>query len=67
MPAKKKRAKKPSAQEEQLELLRQILAELQTLNANFATGSTLMRQTVIEPDTLTTSDLGDDEELEEYE
>lgn len=47
--------------------MRQILAELQTLNANFATGSTLMRQTVIEPDTLTTSDLGDDEELEEYE
>jgi hypothetical protein len=63
MPAKRK-TKKASAQEEQTLLLRQILAELQRLNANFAAGRA-GTQGMIEPDK--SSYGSDDEELEEYE
>jgi hypothetical protein len=60
----RRKARKPSAQEEQLQLLRQILAELQKLNASLASGRAGM-QSVAEPDR-PTYDSGDDE-LEEYE
>jgi hypothetical protein len=64
LPAKK-RVKKASAQEEQLQLLRQILAELQTLNASLGAGMAA-RQAAIEP-VMPSDDQDDDEELEEYE
>jgi hypothetical protein len=67
LPAKKKGIKKPSAQEEQLRLLRQILVELQTLNANFAASRTLGQQSTAEPSALTNNNFSDDEELGEYE
>jgi hypothetical protein len=59
----KRKTRKPSAQEEQLQLLRQILAELQKLNASLA--SRAGTQGAAEPDR-PTYDSGDDE-LEEYE
>jgi hypothetical protein len=55
----KRKSRKANIQEEQLRLLRQILAELQKLNASLAPG----RQIAIEPGIRS----GDDEELEEYE
>jgi hypothetical protein len=64
LPAKK-RVKKASTQEEQLLLLKQILAELQTLNANLGAGIAA-RQATTEPVT-SSDDQDDDEELEEYE
>jgi hypothetical protein len=64
LPAKKKKARKTSPQEEQLRLFRQILVELQTLNANLVAGRT-DRQAAIEP-SVPTNDSSDDE-LEEYE
>ena len=60
----KRKARKPNAQEEQLQLLRQILAELQRLNASLASGRA-NTQGAVEPDR-PAYDSGDDE-LEEYE
>lgn len=62
MPSKK--ARKGSAQEEQLRLLRQILAELQVLNANLAGGKAAAQATTGPPKD---DDDSGDEELEEYE
>ena len=62
MPSKK--AKKGSAQEEQLRLLRQILAELQVLNANLASGKAAAQAATCPPGD---TDGSGDEELEEYE
>ncbi|MEW6605687.1 MAG: hypothetical protein AB1351_13505 [Thermoproteota archaeon] len=63
MPPRKK-ARKANIQEEQLKLLKKILAELQTLNANIA--SIKSGPLLAEADVL--SDIGsDDEELEDYE
>ena len=62
MPAKKS-SKKASAQEEQLRLLRQILAELQMLNANLAARAGPQVAEASAP----VDDESDDDELEEYE
>jgi len=61
LPAKRRKARKTDIQDEQVRLLRQILAELQKLNDNIAAG----RHTAIEPGI--TSGGSDDEELDEYE
>jgi hypothetical protein len=52
-----------SAQQEQLNLLRQILAELHALNANLAKRGVPAEQSGIQAN----DDDSDDEELEEYE
>jgi hypothetical protein len=57
LPASKKN-KKTNAQDEQLQLLRQILAELQTLNATLAAGRANLQME---------ASASSDEELEEYE
>ena len=57
----KNKVKKASAEEEQSRLLRQILIELQTLNANLRTGRAVSQATIDSGTPL------DDEELEEYE
>lgn len=62
MPARKK-SKNASAQEEQLRLLKQILAELQTLNANLAARAGPQIAEAGAP----SGDESDDDELEEYE
>jgi len=62
LPARKK--VKGNAQEEQLRLLRQILAELQVLNANLASGKAAAQATTGPPKD---DDDSGDEELEEYE
>ena len=62
MPSKKVR--KGSAQGEQLRLLRQILAELQVLNANLASGKAAAQAASGPPED---NDSSGDEELEEYE
>jgi hypothetical protein len=59
----KRKVRKKDPKDEQLRLLRQILAEMQRLNANLAAGNTT-RQPAIERSDI---DSGDDEELEEYE
>ncbi len=59
-----KKAKKGSVQVEQLQLLRQILAELQVLNANLASGKAAAQATTGPPED---NDDSGDEELEEYE
>jgi hypothetical protein len=59
-----KKVKKGNAQEEQLRLLRQILAELQVLNANLASGKAAAQATTGPPGD---NDDSGDEELEEYE
>jgi hypothetical protein len=58
----KKKGKKANTQEEQLPLLRQILAELQTLNANLAAAKAApqLAEASVPSD-------NDDDELEEYE
>ena len=61
MPSKK--ARKGNGQEEQLRLLGQILAELQVLNANLASGKAAAPPTGPPED----NDDSGDEELEEYE
>jgi hypothetical protein len=53
-------------QEEQLRLLRQILAELRRLNENLSTVSA-GRHAAIEPGLPADNDSSDDEELGEYE
>lgn len=63
MPNKKK-VKKGNAQEEQLRLLRQILAELQVLNANLVSDKASVQPTAGPPKD---DDDSGDEELEEYE
>lgn len=62
MPARKKAER--SAKEEQLRLLRQILAELQALNANLAAGRAGAQTEAGRP---ARNDDSGDEELEEYE
>ena len=61
MPVKKK-SKKADIQEKQLQLLRQILAELRTLNANLAAAKAVpqLAEASVPSD-------NDDDELEEYE
>jgi hypothetical protein len=59
----KRKVRKKGPKDEQLQLLRQILAELQRLNANLAAGN-IARQPAIERSDI---DSGDDEELEDYE
>jgi hypothetical protein len=63
LPAKRK-TRRANAPEEQTRLLRQILAELQRLNASFAAGRA-GTQGMIEPDKPPSG--SGDEELEEYE
>jgi len=63
LPAKKK-SKKANPQEEQLQLLRQILAELQTLNASL---STIKPSPQPAEANASYDDASDDDELEEYE
>jgi hypothetical protein len=63
LPAKKRTGKK-SASAEQLRLLKQILAELQTLNANLAAEK--QKPQMAGADMLP-SDESSDDELEEYE
>jgi hypothetical protein len=60
LPAKKKKA---NIQEEQLHLLRQILAELQTLNANLSAVKPSPQPAEASP----SYDDDSDDELEEYE
>ena len=60
----KRKVRKPSVQEEQLQLLRKILAELQKLNASLASGRA-GTQGVAEPDRPTYD--SSDDEPEEYE
>jgi hypothetical protein len=62
----RRKARKADAQKEQLRLLRQILAELQRLNANLAAGNT-GRLATIKPNVSSDADSSDYEELEEYE
>jgi len=57
LPASKKN-KKTNVQDEQLQLLRQILAELQTMNANLAAGKAIPQLE---------ASASSDEELEGYE
>jgi len=64
LPAKKKKAK-ASPQEEQTQLLRMILAELQALNASLATARPVA-PAMAEPGTPDDLD-SDDEELEYFE
>gem|GEM_PF-2674601 len=62
MPAKKK--VKANTQEEQTQLLRMILAELRTLNANLAAANRPVAPAMTEP---APHDDSDDEELEYFE
>jgi len=64
LPAKRK-ATKVNPQEEQTQLLRMILAELQTLNANMAASRPAM-PAIAEPSAQENND-SDDEELEYFE
>jgi len=58
----KRKVKKKSSQDEQLRLLKQILGELQKLNANLSANTTRQRTT----EQAQSAD-ADDEELEDYE
>ncbi|MEP0826100.1 MAG: hypothetical protein HRF40_11500 [Nitrososphaera sp.] len=64
MPSRTK-VKKANIQEEQLEVLKKILAEMQTLNANIA--SIAPRSSPPVENILSESGRFDDEELEDYE
>jgi hypothetical protein len=59
------KVKKANIQEEQLEVLKKILAEMQTLNANIA--SIAPRSSPPVENILSESGRFDDEELEDYE